>query len=212
MMGDMNRFETQSRALWLAICLLLLVGFQQTATAASTEAKATINSFHETLLKVMQAGDGMGYQERYETLQPVIANNFDTPLIAKVVLGRYWNELNNEQRQQFINIFEKLSVSTYASRFNDYAGESFEYLDTKSLNKERVLIQTQLTKSDKETVSFDYLMHQRDGKWYIMSVVAQGVNDLSLKRAEYTSIMEDKGYDGLMTELRNKIATLQPQQ
>jgi len=207
----MNRFERLARALRLATCLWLLIGFQQTATAASTEARATINNFHETLLKVMQAGEEMGYEERYETLRPVIANSFDTPLIAKVVLGRYWDKLSQEQRQRFINVFEKLSVTTYASRFDDYAGESFEYLNTEPLNKERVLVQTQLTKSDNEAVSFDYLMHQRDGKWYIMSVVAQGVNDLSLKRAEYTSIMENKGYDGLMTELRNKIAALQPQ-
>lgn len=211
-MNDMNRFDTLSRTLWLAACLWLSAGFLQTATAASAEARTTIDNFHETLLKVMQAGKDLGYEGRYEILQPAIANSFDTPLIAKVVLGRYWDKLSSEQQQQFINVFEKLSVSTYASRFNDYAGESFEYVGTEPLNKERVLVQTRLTKSDNETVSFDYLMHQRDGKWYIMSVVAQGVNDLSLKRAEYTSIMENKGYDGLMTELRNKIAALQPEQ
>lgn len=191
--------------------MLLLAAAAGNSLAADAEAAKTVEQFHGTLLEIMRNGESLGFQGRYDTLKPVIQDNFDTQLIARVIMGRYWGSLSEEQKQEFIDVFNELSIATYASRFNSYDSESFEYLGTESLNKQRVLIQTRMTKPNGEDVKFDYLMHQRDGKWYIMSVVAQGVNDLSLKRAEYSSIMDEKGFDGLIAELHNKIAILKPE-
>lgn len=196
--------------LFFCATIMLLGGAGNNASAADSDAAKPVEDFHKTLLHIMKDADRLGYEGRYEALQPAIENRFDTPLIAKVILGHHWEKLNDDQKQQFIETFNELSIATYASRFDSYDGESFEYLGTQSLNKERILVQTRLKKTDGEDVKFDYLMHQRDGEWYIISVVAQGVNDLSLKRTEYTSIMEKKGFDGLLSELRSKIAALKP--
>lgn len=193
-----------------AVVILLALSTGTLARAADPAAPTTVEQFHETLLKIMRNADSLGFSGRYDTLKPVVEDNFDTPLIAKVILGRHWESLNDDQKQQFIDIFNELSIATYASRFSSYDGEDFEYLGTESLNKQRVLVRTRMTKPDDDDVKFDYLMHQRDGKWYIMSIVAQGVNDLSMKRAEYTAIMESRGFDGLVAELHGKIAALKP--
>lgn len=195
-----------------ACAVVILLAFTGTyARAADPEAPATVEQFHETLLQIMRNAESLGFDGRYDTLEPVVQSNFDTPLIAKVILGRHWQSLNDEQKQQFINIFNELSITTYANRFSSYDGEKFEYLGTESLNKQRVLVRTRMTRPDGDDVKFDYLMHQRDGNWYIMSIVAQGVNDLSLKRADYTAIMESRGFDGLVAELNDKIAALKPE-
>ncbi len=33
------------------------------------------------------------------------------------------------------------------------------------------------------------------GKWKIISVIANGINDLSLKRADYSAIIKERGFD-----------------
>ncbi|MEE8316618.1 MAG: ABC transporter substrate-binding protein [Syntrophobacteria bacterium] len=38
-----------------------------------------------------------------------------------------------------------------------------------------------------------------------MNVVAEGVSDLSLKRADYTSYLKKKGFDALLRKLNEKI-------
>ena len=43
----------------------------------------------------------------------------------------------------------------------------------------------------------------------MISVVADGVNDLALKRAEYEKIISDKGYDSLLGEIQAKISEMQ---
>ena len=188
----------------LSFCLV------SSAIADDSAASATkmVEDFHSTLLDVMQHADTLGFKGRYEKLDPVIRAKFDTPFICKVILSRYWGELSDKQQQQFIQLFNRLSISTYASRFDSYSGESFKTLGTEELKKGRLLVRTELVKNNDKPVKFEYLAHQKDGNWYIISVIADGVNDLSLKRAEYATIINDRGFDGLLSEIEKKIVEL----
>ena len=54
----------------------------------------------------------------------------------------------------------------------------------------------------------NYLLRQTNGQWRIMNVVAQGVSDLSLKRADYTAVIKTEGFDSLINRLEKKIAEM----
>lgn len=190
------------------ICTLLFFNGIVTAQADTETARNLVESFHATLVDIMQNADSLGFEGRYERMAPVIRDKFDTALIAQVVLSRYWGELDNTQQENFIRLFNRLSASTYASRFDGYSGETFTTTGIEELKKGRLLVKTGFTKSNGETVKFDYLLHQKDGNWYIISVIANGINDLSLKRAEYAAIINDKGFESLITEIENKINEL----
>lgn len=193
----------RNRCIGILVLLLAMTGRGNAADDAA--AVTVVDEFHATLIAVMKDADELGFAGRYQKLQPVIESKFDIPVIAQVILGQHWQALDEQQRRQFIELFSELTIATYADRFNAYAGETFAQLQTKPLNKQRLLVQTQLTQADGETIRLDYLMHQRDDRWYIISVVAQGVNDLALKRAEYTEIIENQGFDRLLAELQAKI-------
>ena len=168
-------------------------------------AGATVDVFHGKLLSVMQRAEELGYQGRYRELEPLISDCFDFPLITDVILSRYRDRLDALQRAEFTRIFSLLSTATYASRFNGYDGEEFLEISRVPLRKGRVLIKTELRRPAGDPVSLDYLLHEKQGKWYIISVSANGVNDLSLKRAEYAAVIKEKGYNGLVTEILSKI-------
>ena len=170
---------------------------------------ATVDGFHGKLLSVMQRAEELGYQGRYRELEPFISNCFDIPLITDVVLGRYRDRLDALQRAEFTRIFGRLSTATYASRFNGYDGEEFHEISREPLRRGRVLIRTELRRPGDEAVALDYLLHEKQGKWYIISVSANGVNDLSLKRAEYAAVIKEKGYNGLVTDISSKIVGLE---
>lgn len=192
------------------ICLALMIaaGHAPAAQPDNQEAISRIDDFHQHLIAIMRDGDSLDFSERYARLEPVIESKFDFPIIARVILSRYWDELDTQQRDEFITVFSELTTATYADRFTDYDNETFENVGTESLSKKRLLVQTRLHSDNDEPVKLDYLMHERDGIWYIMSVVAQGVNDLSMKRAEYTAIIKAQGFAGLVSELRSKIKQL----
>jgi phospholipid transport system substrate-binding protein len=180
------------------------------ATEVFTEPAALIDNLHGTLIAVMKQAAEMGYAGRYRVLEPVITAGFDTSLIVKVILSRHWGELNAQQQSGFVELFRRLSVATYASRFDGYDQEEFAEISREVLNRGRLLIKTELRRPERKPVRLDYLMHQAaDGKWRIISVIANGVNDLSLKRAEYAVVIKERGFDALVGDIERKIKEME---
>lgn len=172
-------------------------------------ASQVVAALHEKLLEVMRRGAALGYQGRHRELAPLISRSFDTPVIAKIVLGRHWKALNDAEKAEFTILFDHFSTATYASRFKGYDGETFVEVAQAPLNRGRLLVKTELRRPRDEAVSLDYLTHQTGGEWRIIGVIANGVNDLSLKRVEYASVIEEKGYNGLLDAISDKIRAME---
>ena len=47
--------------------------------------------------------------------------------------------------------------------------------------------------------------------WMIVNVIADGVSDLALRRAEYSRVLKNKGFDGLLDHIDGQIADTRPQ-
>jgi phospholipid transport system substrate-binding protein len=174
-----------------------------------SQAIGVVEKLHKTLIETMKNAGKLGFKGRYAIIAPVVESSFDTPLIVQVVLSRYWKELTPAQQGQFVELFNRLSASTYASRFDSYDEESFKTQGVEELKKGRLLVKTELLRKNETPVKLEYLVQQNAGKWYIISVIADGVNDLALKRAEYATIINDKGFDSLVGEIEKKIHELE---
>ncbi len=170
------------------------------------EAEQLIERLDNTLLSVMKDAKELGYRGRYDILKPVVERTFDFRSITRYSVGRIWKTFDEDQRSELTKKFTLLSVSTYAARFDGYNGEKFRVVSSKPLRRGRLLVRTELTKSDGEVIHMDYVLRKRAGQWRAINVVVNGVSDLSLKRAQYTYILRKKSYDGLIRKLDRKIA------
>ncbi|GAC1632794.1 MAG: hypothetical protein NVS9B10_27630 [Nevskia sp.] len=186
------------------LVISLAVSFVSIAAAAPAPGEA-ITAFHGVLIDNMKGGDKLGCGGRIQKLSPAVDTDFDLPFLAQRVLRRQWKELTPEQRKQFQDTFRELVVGTYASQFREYAGESFTTLDTQDLADGSKLVHAKLLTGDRQTVSFDYVLHEADGGWRIVNVVADGVSDLALRSTQYDKAYKAGGFDGLMKLLNTQI-------
>jgi len=199
---------------FIASILLVLShsAYTEETTDDSYEAAIeVVEQLHTVLLKIMQAADSMEFSERYSTLEPVITESFDTPVIVKVILSRYWKDLTSQQRENFVHLFNQQTVTTYASRFDSFNDDVFTTITVKQLKKGRILVRTEIQSNGDDPVKLDYLMHKKNDQWLIISVIADGVNDLSLKRAEYSTVIKNNGYEYLVENIEKKIAEMETQ-
>ena len=197
---------------FIASILLVLSqsAFTDEATVDSYDAAIeVVEQLHTVLLRVMQAADSMEFSERYSILEPVITESFDTPVIAKVILSRYWKNLTDKNKEDFIHLFNQQTIATYASRFDGFNNDVFTTIKVEQLKKGRILVRTEIQSNGESPVKLDYLMHQNNEQWFIISVIADGVNDLSLKRAEYSTIIKKNGYEYLVTNIEKKITDME---
>ena len=189
--------------------LVLILSLPAAAIGTDSAAAQVVEKLHAELLEVMKRAKALGYNGRYQRLAPLVASSYDFPFISKLVVGRYWSEFSPEQKEQFVNTFTKLSIATYANQFAGYGGEHFKTISAEESTRGRLLIKTVLIKSNGEEVELDYMLHQKEGQWQIINVIAQGVSDLSLKRAQYTSYLKKEGFDALLQRLNEKIKSYQ---
>ena len=72
-------------------------------------------------------------------------------------------------------------------------------LGTEPINK-GVIIKTSINKRNDQLATLNYYFRGDQ----VFNVVANGISDLSLRRAEYGSIIKERGYDQLVKEIKNK--------
>jgi len=193
----------------LSFCLIFFTFSLYAGTQYEQAIQEPINQLHETLINIMVISDTTSFEERYTYLEPVIDKNFDIALISKVILGRYWKSIDEEIKVRFINLFNRLTISTYISRFNSYDNQMFKNISIEQLKENRYLVKTEFVRLKEKPISFNYIIQKNGKKWRIISVIANGINDLSLKRAEYAAIIKKDGINTLIGKLEQKIYDLQ---
>lgn len=189
----------------LAMVLLTLTLSVPTGASDTDSAVKVVERLHAELLVVMQQARALGYEGRYQHLAPVVISSYDFPFISKIAVGRYWSEFSPDQKEKLVNTFTKLSIATYANQFTGYSGEHFKTISAEESTRGRIVINTVLIKSNGEEIELDYMLHQKELQWQIINVIAQGVSDLSLKRAQYTLLLKKEGFDGLLQKIKDKI-------
>jgi phospholipid transport system substrate-binding protein len=180
------------------------------ARAAATDSPvATITSLQQGLVAVAQDRPDASLDERYAALEPLIVATHDLPYIAEFALRRHWSALAELDRQRFVAAFERLSVTTYAARFKAVGQNTFRPISAGAADASgRVHLTTGVARPGQPDVSLEYVLQQREQSWRIINVVADGVSDLALKRAEYSRVFTNGGIDGLVAELEDQTARL----
>lgn len=206
----MGRQETgQRRAASWAIAFLWVVMAGTPAWAARTApAVSVVRQFQDTLLAVMKAGKSLGFEGRYRKLMPAVRASHDLPYIAELTLGPYWHKLTLAEHRAFVTEFARLTVATYAAQFRRYSGQKFHRTASQAVAQGDVLVETELTTHGHKDATIDYLLAPSAGRWQIVNIVANGVSDLALKRAQYTAIIRKKGFPVLLSILRAKVMEL----
>lgn len=188
------------------LCLFLLTFNFTVAQAAQEEtAKQVVEGFQTELIAVMKQGKELGFKGRYDKLSTAIAKSHDLNKIARVVVGKEWAKLSEEQQQKLVDVFSQLSIASYAYNFKDFSGESFKFASEEETTRGGTVVHAYLLIPGDKDVKFDYMLKKKGDSWRIINIIANGVSDLALKRSEYTSILERDGFDALITKINEKI-------
>ena len=166
------------RSLAGVLILLLVLGSTQPGLAqqdavpeaAPAAPGAVVAQVNEALIGAMREAEALAFQGRYDRLAPVFMAAFHFPFMARVAAGRHWRDLGSEQKDLLADAFARMSVTTYAARFDGYTGQSFEVGETIEQPRGRMLVRNRLISVGGEAVAIDYLLRDFDGQWRIVDV------------------------------------------
>lgn len=193
----------------LAVLLVLYAAGVGAARAGEATPTEIVERLNGTLIEVMQGAGALGFQGRYDRLAPTLSAVYDFPVMARISAGRHWRGLDAATRARLVVAFGKVSIATYAARFDGYGGERFEVMGEEPGRRKTVLVRNRLVKSDGAAVAIDYLLKSAEGDWRVVDVYLDGkYSELALKRSEYGSVIENYGVEVLIRRLDEKATAL----
>ena len=201
----------KSLRLKLRVLILSACALVHPMVSGASSPDAIVTNLHQALLGIMQSGAQLGFSGRLEQISPVVESSFDFDSIARVAMGRHWQQMSESEQQRSNQLLRKLTKNSYADRFSGYSGESFKLLAVEAGRRGQQIVRTQLVRIEDEPVQLDYILKQHSGQWRIINVLANGVSDLSLKRAEYGSIISKQGTAALLQQIDAQIKRLYPE-
>lgn len=146
-------------------------------------------------------------EERETRFRELLETHFDVPAIGKFVLGRYWRAATEEEKQEFLVLFEEFLVQGYARRFAEYSGERFEVRNVRQEAGGHTLVQSTVIRPSAENVRVDWRVLGVDESFRIVDVIVEGLSMAATQRDEFASVIQSKGgkVAGLLDVLRAKV-------
>lgn len=191
-----------------AFKLLILLVFLSAWNVPNSWADApelVVQKFQEKLLATMKKAKSLSVKERYRHLEPSVMRTFHLPLMTRIATGDYWKSATKNQKKQLINAFRRMSVSTLATLFKSYKGESFKNYGAKPGPRQLKIVKTEMVRPQKSAVPIIYISKKFRDQWYLIDVIVDnGISELKVRRSEYRGLLQQKGIDGLIAALNKK--------
>src|SRR5437868_8343273 len=194
------------RRSFLTAALVLLAGAFAPAipAAAAADPAALISNLGSRALEVL--GKDATPSQRVARFRELLREDFDVPGIARFVLGRYWNAATEEQRSEYVKLFEDYIAMAYATRLAEYTGETFKVTGSRP-DADGATVSSQIVRpGGAAPVKVDWRLTGRNSVYKISDVAVDGISMAVTQRSEFASVIQHNGgqVQGLITMLRHK--------
>jgi phospholipid transport system substrate-binding protein len=145
--------------------------------------------------------------QKLKQLKTLLDQSTDLDLVARLVLGRYWREGSEAQKQEYVRLFHQLVMQTMAERFSWYTGETFEIADAKPVDDRDTMVSTRILRpTGKPPILVDWRVRRSERGYLLIDIVAEGVSLVVTQRSEAAEYISRNGFDGLLQEMRDRVA------
>ena len=185
----------------------------RTASAQTTgdgSATVPVQQLDDALLAAMKAGGSAPFDNRYRALVPVIERVFDLDAVLAASIGLSWATLPAAQQAALATAFRRYTVSSYATSFNSYNGQSFEVSPSvRALGNGEVVVNSRLRRADGSSVTLDYVMLRGPAGWQAVDVLTDGsISRVAVQRSDFRGLLSSGGTPALVAGLEHKVANL----
>jgi phospholipid transport system substrate-binding protein len=170
-----------------------------------------VRSGTDQVLKIIQDPALKGADKtpvRRQQLRTVADQVFDWQETGKRALGRHWQPLTPEQRQEFSSLFADLVERSYVGKIELYSGEKIIYAGD-TIEGDQATVKTKLITKSQTQIPIDYRLQKEGDRWRVYDVLIEGVSLVGNYRTQFNRVIQQTGYDDLVKKMKTKQEELQ---
>lgn len=179
---------------------LTMLAVPVAAKAQADPAVAPVQALDAGLIAIMKSGGGTA--GRAAAIGPVVDRSFDLPLMTRLSVGPAWTGMSAADQQALVAAFRRLTVSSYASNFKGFSGQSFTIAPQVEARGGDKLVRTTLNNPKGSPVAISYRLRQSGGGWRIIDVFYRNsISQLATRRSDFASVLQSGGAKALIAHL-----------
>jgi phospholipid transport system substrate-binding protein len=155
----------------IVLCTATFV-FAFSHLAIASDLTVPIEQLDAGLLQVMKAGKSAPFKQRYDVLAPLVTRAVDLDTILEGGVGPGWASLPSAEQAALKAAFQRYSIATYVSHFDDFAGERFDLYAPAAGGNPVVQVKIVPGKLGDDTHVLRYAMRQTPDGWKAIDVTA----------------------------------------
>ena len=141
---------------------------------------------------------------RRRALEEIAFDQFDFPVMSKLVLARAWKRFDSEQQETFILEFQRELSRNYGGRLERYSRESVEIVRVRDEPRGDVSVLSRVVGGNFDGAEIHFRLRRRAERWLGIDVIVEGVSLVSSYRAQFKEIVSRSGPEGLIETLRER--------
>jgi phospholipid transport system substrate-binding protein len=146
--------------------------------------------------------------QRQDKLRQIVSGTFDFTEMAKSALGYHWKQITPAQQDEFTKAFVAFIEDSYLSKINDYHNQQVAFLRTSNEGQYAQVNTNIVYPNGRDPIHVDYRLVREGGSWKIYDVTVDAISIIANYRNQFNRVMNNKGYDTLIKDLKSKQAAL----
>ena len=134
-------------------------------------------------------------------IREAAGNTFDFGEAAKRALGKHWQGLSEQDRQEFTGLFADLLERGYVARIEEYSGEKILYTGD-NVEADTATVKTKFTTKKGTEIPVDYRMQRKGDRWLVYDVSVEGLSLVGNYRGQFNKIIETSSYQDLVKKMK----------
>ncbi|MEM9625020.1 MAG: ABC transporter substrate-binding protein [Pseudomonadota bacterium] len=198
------------RAFMVLGALVFFVGMPNAKADVDVDAAtAMIERVGQEFLQVL-GPEGQQDDAQLEKLTGLLKEAINLDITGRLILAKNWRNASDEQREAYLDLFRPYALDNLASKIRSSSTEiplaNFEIIKGEPVGKNDVLVSTDLFWPGYPPYRLDWRLRSRDdGSLQAIDVVVEGVSMVVAQRAEFASVIERRGFDGLLDQMRDQV-------
>jgi phospholipid transport system substrate-binding protein len=154
--------------------------------------------------------DSLAREQKQKKIETIVYGQVDFATISRLVLARNWKRLSADQQAEFMDEFKRHLSITYGDNVDKYRNESVLITGDRKETRGDWTVMTKVHGgSGGSDFLVNYRLREKDGRWWIIDIIIEGVSMVSNFRSQFQGIMATGGPERLLRLLKEKNAAHQ---
>ena len=165
--------------------------------------QSTVNRASEAL------GENSSKEEKVKKLRIIAEETVDIKGIGFYTIGSYRKNLNNAQKEKYLELFEEYFLKSFSSRLAEYSNPEIQVKSSEQVNKNYVIVRSVLIATEQRPeVKIDWRIYTKNPEnLLIRDLIIEGLSLARTQKEEFASIIQsnDGEIEALLKTLKEFI-------